>query len=84
MIFYRDLQKTRLGKFNFSKNSFFQAVADVVLPALEIYHYSLKELTDAIDDPSTSAEYQSYLISALDKFMDILSGGEQMVRTMFY
>ncbi|CAB3231807.1 unnamed protein product [Arctia plantaginis] len=55
-----------------------EAVASVVLPAMEIYHYSLNELSEATQDPSTSAEYQPYLDNALDKFMDILYAGEQM------
>ncbi|XP_075981236.1 uncharacterized protein LOC142979894 [Anticarsia gemmatalis] len=52
--------------------------AVVAAPAMELHHYTLSELSAALEDPATNPELKPFLTAALDQMMDNLFNGNQM------
>lgn len=58
----------------------FQAPVTVAVPAMELHYYTLNELSEALQDPSTNPALIPYLEHALNGMMSALFDGQQMVR----
>lgn len=62
----------------------FQPSIEVYVPSLELSFWTLPEISAALEDPMTSAEFKPYLTNALNHLMDAIFSEKEVVRGLFH